>query len=172
MPRSGINRGFSWLRKVLQVTEETESPSTLGELVRPTMDVFGWERLAPFLVGAGPTTDATTGADATDIVILEAVPAGVMRYVLRASCSHDDPGGLVLSMQVRSGGVDIALQKDSGVATQAALPFRLGLERCILMAPGEQLLCRSSAPPAALTSLFIRYHFVDIDFGEYIPPIS
>jgi len=39
------------------------------------------------------------------------------------------------------------------------------------MQPGEQFLMRSNPAPAVATSLFLRYRFVDIDFGEYLPPL-
>jgi len=166
--KSGINRGFIWLRKVLQITEETESPSVLSEIVRPTMDVFGWERLAG-LVGS-PQTITTTGGAATDVVIQLAVPEGVMRFVFFSDVAHDDPvaGGLLLSMQIRIGGIDIGLDKPF---QSLALPARVGLERPILMQPGQQLLARSVPAPAAATSMFLRYRFVDLDPGEYLPPL-
>ncbi len=167
--RSGINRGFTWLRKVLQVTEETESPSTLGELVRPTMDVFGWERLAPALIGAGPRTEAFEAAATVATVLGSVVPVGIMRYIIRASCSTTDPAGIILTMVVRSGGVDIGIA--GGRFQIFGQPARLPLERPVLLAPGERLACTSTPAPAAATALFIRYNFVDLDFGEYLPAI-
>lgn len=171
MPRSGINRGFMWLRKVLRVTEETESPSTLSELVRPTMDVFGWERLAPGLIGDGPQVVAGTGAAATDIVVLGLTPDNVMRYVTAASMSTDDPAGLIMSIQLRTPNVDLGIEEGDGVNQLAPQPWRLSLKRPILLAPGEQLIGRSVPAPAPATSLFIRMRFVDIDLGEYLPAI-
>ncbi len=169
MARSGINRGFAWLRKVLQITEETESPARLSEVVGPTMDVFGWERLAQ----TGPESiEAVTGTLATDIAVLTPVPAGIARFVVFASCSHNDPLGLIIDLQVRTSGGDIGLSNTfDAVNAHTAQPTQHGLNRTILLQPGEQLICRSRSAPAAGTSLFIIYKFVDLDLGEYLPPI-
>jgi len=166
--RSGINRGFTWLRKVLQITEETEAPSVLSDIVRPSMDVFGWERLAG-LVGTPPQTEANQGALAGDSVLLSAVPDDVMRYVIFFSCSHDDPATLALSLQIRTGGFDFGI--DPPLLAAPVSPARIGLSRNILIQPGDILLCRSSPAPAAGTRLFIRYKFVDLDPGEYLPAL-
>ena len=165
--RSGINRGFMWLRKVLEITEETDSPRVLSEIAQPTIDTFGWDRLAPDGI---PDDLNAQGALATSSVLLPAIPDGIMRYVIFASMSHDDPiaGGLELSMQVRLiNALDIGIGRPTQVL---ANPTRVGIDHPILMSPGQVLLCRSNPTPAAGERLFIRYHFVDIPAGEYIPP--
>ncbi len=166
--RSGINRGFMWLRKVFEVTEETETPQVLSEVAQPIVDTFGWDRYSPNGI---PDDINAQGTLAADSVLLAPVPAGIMRYVIFASCSHNDPvaGGLELSMQVRVGAaLDIGVSRPIQVL---ANPTRVGIERPILLAPDELLLCRSNPAPAAGTRLFVRYRFVDIPFGEYIPPL-
>ncbi len=166
--RSGINRGFMWIRKAVEITEETDSPRVLSEIAQPTVDLFGWDRYTPDGV---PDDINAQGTLATDSVLLAAVPEGIMRYVIFASCSHNDPvaGGLELSMQVRvAGALDIGVSRPIQVL---ANPTRTGIERSILMQPGEVLLCRSNPAPAAGTRLFVRYRFVDLPFGEYIPPL-
>ena len=168
MARSGINRGFMWLRKVLQVTEETDTPQVVSENLRPTIDVFGWER---YSVEGGTADLNAQGTLAADSVLLAAVPADVMRYVIFGSMSHNDPvaGGLELSMHVRLvGALEIGISRPIQVL---ANPTRVGIERSILLAPGQLLLARSVPAPAAGTRLFIRYHFVDLPIGEYIPPL-
>ncbi len=167
-----LKRSFIWLRNVFRVIDKTTLPGEIAGTIGPTVDVFGWERFAPALVGDGPQSQAFTGVDATDSVLTSVVPDGVMRLVMRASMSHDDPvgTGLVMSMQVRSQGIDIAIS--DGIFAMFALPLRQGLDRMVLLAPGDRLLCRSNPAPAALTSLFIRWHFVDVPFGEYIAPIN
>lgn len=165
--QSGINRAFTWLKKTLQITEKTVAPDVLLTGVQPKIDVFGWERLS----GLGPASiETVTGALITDVVVLSVVPEGVARFVIYASCSHNDPGGLALSFQVRGSGVDIAINAD-GFSAMPVQPMRVGLERNILLQPGEQLICRSNQAPAAGTSLFIRMKFVDLDPGEYLPPL-
>ncbi len=168
--RSGINRPFSWMKKVLEITEETEAPSVLSEQVRPVMDLFGWERLSPQGI---PDTVTQQGAITTDIVVAPAVPAGIMRLVLLASAFHDDPvaGGLVLSIQVRTtplggGTVDIAVGPSR---LTEATPVQLGITQKLLLQPGQSLLCRSLTTPTVGDRLTIRYRFVDLEFGEYLP---
>ncbi len=165
--RSGINRGFMWLRKVLEITEETDTPRVLSEIAQPTIDTFGWDRLAPDGI---PDDINAQGTLAADVVLLAAVPDDIMRYVIFASMSHNDPvaGGLELSMCVR---LINALEIGIGRPIQVlANPTRTGIDRNVLLSPGQVLLARSVPAPAAGTRLFIRYHFVDIPAGEYIPP--
>ncbi len=168
--RSGINRPFSWLKKVMQVTEETSAPSVLSEKVRPTMDVFGWERFQE-----GPVTENIAGALAADIVLLPVVPEGVLRYVMFASVMHDDPvaGGLTLSIQIRTpvgaGSFDIGI--GPAVATPIG-PVKMGTDRPFLLQPGQTLLCRTTPAPAAGQRVNnLSYRFVDLDFGEYFPAV-
>lgn len=140
-------------------------------MIRPTIDTFGWDRLAPQSSGpgVGPVTTNNQSVLGGDTVALTAVPEGVMRYVIAASCSHDDPvaGGLALSIQFRHGGLDIGLTQASSTA---ASPVRHGLLKPFLLAPGEQLLARSTPAPVITSRIFVRMLFVDIDLGEYIQP--
>jgi len=162
-----IKRNFLWLRKALGIIDKTTLPGDITGEVRPTIDILGWDRLAG--LGAG-NIETATGTLATDIVVLDVVPQGIARYVIYASCSHNDPAGLHLQLQVRGSGVDIGLS-DNLIQDAQQLPMRTGLSRNILLQPGEQLICRSHSTPAAGTGLFIRMKFVDLDPGEYVPPL-
>jgi len=171
MARDKVKRAFIWLRNTLRIIEKTTLPGeVLGE-IRPTVDTFGWDRLSPESAGpgVGPTTENQQSILGGDVAALSVVPQGIMRYVFAASASHDDPvaGGLALSIQRRNGGLDIGLTQ--AVAT-AASPVRHGLLRSILLAPGEQLLARSTPAPVITSRIFVRMLFVDIDAGEYILP--
>lgn len=168
MARDKVKRAFVWLRKALRITDKTTLPGhVLGE-IRPSLDVFGWERLE----GPG-TVETAQGALATDVVVLTAVPDGVARFVIYASCSHSDTvNGLILSMQVRTVvGTDIGVEAWEYVNPCTAQPVLFPLKRNILLQPGEQLICRSRVPPAAGTRLFIEYKFVDLTPGEYLPAL-
>ncbi len=171
--RSGINRALMWLRKTLEITEETQSPQVLSETLRPMIDVFGWERLTG--LNEADNAEGVEGADNTDIVVLTAVPDGIMRYVIYASMSHNDPAtNLSLSMQVRLsaaiGALDIGVAQS--IKNTSEQPLRASLDRNILLQPGEQLICRSQPAPAIGSALFIRYKFVDLDPGEYLQALS
>lgn len=161
-----IKRSFIWLRNALRIIDRTTLPGEILGEVRPSIDVFGWDRLAN-----DTQEELVQGADATSIVVLTAVPQGIMRYVIYASMSHNDPGNITLSMQVRlAAGItptDIAVQ--GSIKNVPVQPFRTSLDRNILLKPGEALIARSAPTPAVGAALFIRYKFIDIDVGEYIP---
>jgi len=169
MARDKVKRAFVWMRNSLRIIDRTTLPGEILGEVRPTIDTFGWDRLAPGSAGegAGPTAENAQGGLASNSVLLSVVPANVMRYVIFLSGSHDDPvaGGLELSFQLRTAGIDIGIAPSR---VTAANPVRMGLERNIVLIPGQQLLLRSVPTPAVGERLFLRMRFVDIDFGEYI----
>lgn len=171
MATDKIKRAFVWIRRAMRITEKTTLPGEINGQISPTLDLFGWERFNPSPVGdgVGPQDLNAQGTLAVDLVVLAAVPAGIMRYVFRASMSSNDPANPSLSMQIRNGAIDIGIGEVAAGA--APNPARHGGPVPFLLAPGEQLICRSVPAPAAATRLFIRYRFVDIDFGEYIPPL-
>ncbi len=166
--RSGINRALSWLKKTLEITEKTTAPDTLMAGVRPIIDTFGWERLSAEGGAENQNNQSNLGVDQA---ILAAVPEGTMRYVIFASASHNDPvaGGLTLTIQIKTvDALDIGI---AGPVIDCPIsPTRLAKTEPFLMAPGEQLLSRSTPAPAAGQRIFIRAKFVDIPVGEYVPP--
>jgi len=166
-----VKRAFIWLRKTLRITDKTTLPGDVDGMIRPTIDTFGWDRLAPQSSGpgVGPVTENQQSILGGDVATMSVVPQDVMRYVIAASCSHDDPvaGGLALSLQCRHGGLDIGLTQASSTA---ASPVRHALLTPFLLAPGEQLLARSTPAPVITSRIFVRMLFVDIDLGEYIKP--
>lgn len=166
-----IKRNFIWLRRVLGIIDKTTLPGDITGEVRPTIDLFGWERLAPSLVGVGPVSLSADGADNTDIAQFGVVPDNLMRLILRASMSTNDlVTGMTLSMEISSGGISISIA--SAIITPGivpgAEPARYPLERWMLMQPGDRLLVRSSTAPAVGSRLNVRMQFVDLDFGEYV----
>ncbi len=172
--RSGINRGFMWLRKVLQITEETDSPRVLSEIAQPSVDAFGWARVAD-QDGTPTQTENDQGVLGGNSVLMTPVPAGVMRYVIYAACGHnDDTQALNLSLQVRlvEGALDIGIQPSELLPAQSGqMIIQHGSRRSILLSPGEILLCRCQPNPVAGKRIFVRYKFVDLEPGEYVPPL-
>lgn len=167
-----IKRAFVWLRNTFSVIDKTTLPGEISGTIGPVVDVFGWSRLER----GGPVSVNAQGADATNFVQLVAVPDGIQRLVLRASIETNDAAStMTLSMQIRSAGIDISVSPPGRVepgVVPGSTPIRFGLERNILLLPGEQLIGVSNPAPAVGSALIIRYNFVDIDVGEYIPPIS
>jgi len=171
--RSGINRGFMWLRKVLQITEETDTPRVLSEVAQPSLDAFGWSRVAS-QDGTPTQSENNQGVLGGNSVLLSAVPAGVMRYVIYAACGHnDDTQALNLSLQIRLiDALDIGIQPSELLPIQSGqMIIQHGSRRSILLSPGEILLCRCQPNPDPGKRLFVRYKFVDLEPGEYVPPL-
>ncbi len=160
--RSGINRGFIWLRKVLQITEETESPSVLSEIVRPTMDVFGWDRLAE------PREQDNSGAAAPASTVNGPVtPVGVLRVVFHCSVRHTDTGVTHFLWIDRLEATGGAL---TGVTTpNVAVPVTVdqSCDHWVFLEAGTRLRGRSDIALVA-GAIAIDMVFIDLPIGEYI----
>lgn len=163
---SGINRPFSWLKKILQITEKTVAPDSLLPNVRTAVDLFGWER---YDLG-NPVAEAVTGVAASDNINLATVPEGVLRYYLHVSCGHDDALNLLnLCLQVVTDGQTVAVAPAFLLMNE--LPISTGISRPILLRPGEFLRCRSAPAPAGAATLIMSASFIDLEPGEYIAPL-
>lgn len=166
MARDKVKRAFIWLRDSLRVIDKTTLPGEILGEIRPTLDTFGWERL-----GGPLQLESNTSGLGSNGNVLTPVPEGIMRYVVYASCSHNDTvSSLTLSLQVRHpvGPTDFGIAPAIDIL-QA--PVRLGLDRRILLAPGQQLACFSTPAPGGAFALTVRMLFIDIPVGEYIPPL-
>ncbi len=171
MARDKVKRAFVWIRQSMRITQRTTLPAEILSEIRPGLDTFGWDRRSPSPSGEGngPQDENAQSNLATDTVLLSAVPAGIMRYVIYCSYSHNDAATrLALSLQVRVSGLDMAI--DPPVITDEN-PIRVGSLKPILLEPGAILLARSFPAPGVASRIFIRYRFVDLDFGEYIRPL-
>jgi len=167
-----VKRAFTWLRNTFRVIDKTTLPGEIAGTIGPIVDVFGWSRLEL----GGPQSLNSQGADNTAFVQLPVIPDGVQRLVLRASIETNDAAStMTLSLQVRSAGIDISVSPPGRVeaaVVPGSTPIRFGLERNLLLLPGERLIGVSNPAPAIGSALIIRYNFIDLDVGEYIPPIS
>ncbi len=162
--RSGINRALMWVRKVLQVTEETDSPRVLSEELRPIVDVFGWERLPEeqFLTATAP--------DPAVIVASEATPPDILRVVLHSSLEHTDTGVTHTAWQIKRrnpGALDVGVPTDR--ITIAVGEFLSMIGRTYLI-EGDFMIAEVAAAPAA-GQLTFRQIVIDLPIGEYIPPL-
>lgn len=163
MSRSGINRPFSWLKKVLEITEETDVPQVVSEQVRPVIDVFGWERFAT------PFTLTSTSPGATSIVSLPLVPDGEIHYCLAAHITHDDPVGSkdYSIMIVDAQGNQTAVTRTVGQSAN----FFLELDRPVVIPPGGRMRGLSRNAIAGGSNFVISGLFVRLDIGEYLPAL-
>jgi len=169
-----VKRALIWLRTAFRITDKTTLPGEILGEIRPTVDTFGWDRLNPQSSGPGegPQSLNANGALAAASASFAAVPEGVMRYIISASWSTDDPALVAfLLAEIVKDGITIAVQEPFFINANGA-NVRIGLQRHILLEPGDVLQMRSSVAPAAAQRNNIRARFVDIDFGEYIPAIT
>ncbi len=153
-----------WLRKTLQITEATDSPRVLSEVLTPFIDVFGWERLGEAIGQVN-----TSGAN-VNTVSAPVVPDDVLRLVLEASVETTES---TLAFHMWIDHLDDATNVTVGVMRPVAVPIsaiiiRNGMERQIIQRPGDQLIGRCTPATGVGDTLSIRQRFVDLPIGEYV----
>ncbi len=163
--RSGINRAFSWIKRTLEITEPTDVPDRVSPLVQPSIDLFGWERLAE-QVGV-----IETGGDNQGIVVSQLVPQGIHRLILAASVSTNDPllaAHYWIEHRVSlTGDVDVSLMRPFTMGFDAST-VRVGMSRWVLLSAGDRIAGRSFPAPAVGSTLELQFSFIDLSEGEYI----
>ncbi len=167
--RSGINRAFSWLKKTLEITEKTIAPDLLLPQVRPTIDVFGWERLPE------ATVENRVGTAATSTVTSTLVPDDVVRVILEAQVVNSD-AAIAINLWLRhraviGGGFEIGVSPvfEQQIGFQGA---PASIDRIIVLQQGERLVGVSSPAPGAGEELTLTFRFIDLPVGEYIAYLS
>ncbi len=162
--RSGINRSLMWLRKVFEVTEETESPQVVGELLRPVVDVFGWERLPE------EQFEIATAAQPATAVASSGTPVDVLRLVLHASLRHTDTGVNHVAWVLKRrnpGPFNIGLPNDR---VDIDATEHLSVIGHTFLVEGDFLIGEVIGAPVA-GSLSLATNFIDLPIGEYFPPL-
>lgn len=174
MPQDKVKRAFIWLRNTLRITEKTTLPgSVLGE-IRSTIDTFGWDRLNSQSSGEGSGPQSINIFGTTTLAAMAPTPQGVMRYIIAASWKTNDVAFVgFLRCELLSAGTAVAVAVQEPFAFDAdGLNVTVGLNRHLLLQPGDLLRSVSSVATGVGTRNEFQARFVDIDFGEYIPPIS
>ena len=166
MARDKVKRAFVWIRKSLRIIDRTTLPGEILGEIRPTLDTFGWDRLAEvtFEADAGSNTSRAT----TSIV-----PEGVMRLILAASVEHSDPAvshTLWIDHEITGTTTAIAVQTPA-LIIGATPQLRLPLMRRLLLRPGERLSGRAAPTTGLGITLEVNMIFVEIPVGEYISPV-
>lgn len=158
--RGGINRALAWLKRVLEITEVTRAPDNLLPAVRPTIDLFGWERLGD---QSEMTSSGTVGATTVNGL---STPDDTLRLVLHAAVNHTDVVARVCWMEKRLP----TTSNTVGLTPALNLPLPLQpnpiLEKLIL-SPGDFLVARAGSMGVAAI-LQLRVNFIDLPIGEYI----
>lgn len=159
-----IKRNFVWLRQVLGIIDKTTLPGEILGDVRPTMDLFGWDRL-----GEASSFSASAVAAPGFLVNGPITPEGIVRLVLNASVRHTDAGVdhlLWIDKDMRGPSAQLV-----GVTTPyLALPTGVdaSADHWIMLAPRHRLRGRAAAALVA-GALTLAFEFIDLPQGEYIP---
>ena len=161
--RSGINRALMWLRKTLEITEETEAPQILSETLRPTIDVFGWDRLPGVTVESRLLSNSNAVQSST-------VPADVLRLVLEASVETNDT---VQAFTYWVEHIDGDFAITTGLMRPIAIPIsavsiRAGIERIVVLRPGDRIQGRCSPATGVGLNIRINTRWVELPIGEYV----
>jgi len=169
-----VKRSLIWLRQTLRITEKTTLPGEVLGAIRPVVDTFGWERLNSQSSGEGIGPQSINIFGSTTLAAMAPTPEGVMRYIIAASWKTNDPAFIgSLRCELLSAGTSVAVAVQEPFDFPIAQPnVTVGLNRHLLLEPGDFLRSVSSVATAVATRNEFQARFVDIDFGEYIPPIS
>jgi len=160
-----IKRNFVWLRRALGIIDKTTLPGEIGGEVRPTIDMFGWERLPEeqFLVSAAPDPAVAIASPET--------PENTLRIVYAASLEHTDTGvnHICWMMKRRNpGSIDVGLPTDRGDIDVGEFMSMIGTT---FLVAGDFIIAEIIGVPVA-GQLSLRLNVVDVDIGEYVPPIQ
>jgi len=158
-----IRRSITWIRKSLQITEKTTNPGAVEGIIVPSIDTFGWEALED------PTVVRTIGV-AVNSIASAVVPADVLRLVLAASVQTNDT---VQAFTMWIEHVDAETNLATSVMRPVDVPIsaitiRVGLERLVVMRPGDSLRGRSSPATGVGLDLRLTVRSIDLPIGEYV----
>jgi len=162
MARSGINRALMWLRKTLEITEETQSPQILSETLRPTIDVFGWERL-----GGATEFDSSGAAAPAQLVNGPTTPDDVLRLYVHASVVHTDTAvekflWIEKQLPITTSLVGCTVPRNVPINVDVGSPNWIWVEA------GARLRGRTDIN-LVVGALVLDLNFIDLPIGEYIP---
>jgi len=161
-----IKRAILWIRRSLEITERTDVPESIDSVIKPVVDIFGWEAL-PRAVPATATNPLAAAVNTA------AVPAGTFRYVLNASVEHTDTitatHRIWISKAVQNG-VRVGLPLDRRVIEVGE---NASLDDTTYLLPGDFLFGEATIAMAigniAINTLFIDFPFDTLaGIGEYI----
>ncbi len=160
-----IKRAILWIRRNLEIKERTNVPEFVDNIVRPTMDVLGWERLlqtrSSAISNAAPGFSVQTGVFTNNDTV---------RFILKAGVFHSDTG---VTHQVRlerhgevraSVAVGLPLDQHS-IGDGGALCSMIGNT---FILPGQFLRARV-VTNLVVGTLNLNIQFIDVPNDEYIP---
>jgi len=160
--RGGINRAFSWIKKVLEVTEVTTVPERVVAEVQTSLDLFGWDRYTEL-------QSHNAGVADTDTSALPAIPEDTMRLYLGLSGETNDAvNAFTHWMEIDS----VAVTEAITLPVSATVIIKVGhLAGPFLVRSGVTVRARCAPATAGGVVLRARGVFIDLPIGEYIPSL-
>ncbi len=149
--------------------EPIELPRRFLDSIALSVDALGWRRYES-------ATASNFAAVAANVVVSTAVPAHTLRFIVSANVQVNDPlvaHTVWIEHRVAASGIDVAVSRPLLVPFAGAgnaVP-RVGMERPVVLSPGDALLGRCSPDSGAGIQLIVRYRSVDLPIGEYIPSL-
>ncbi len=160
--RNGINRAFSWLKKTLEITEVATVPASILPEVRAVADLFGWEKLEHIQF-------EQINVAAPGVAVASATPGpGILRFIIAGCLTHTDTGVThTVSINKRTNPANINIgtptsPQDIDVGMFASMHNKVFLVQ-------NDFLIGSVLAAPAVGVISLRFHFVDLEIGEYLP---
>jgi len=160
-----IKRNLVWLRRALGIIDKTTLPGQILGEVRPTIDTFGWERLPEeqFLTTQAPDPAVAVASAAT--------PADTLRIVYGASLEQSDTGVNHIAWMIKRrnpGALDVGLPTDRQDIDVGEFMSMIGTT---FLVEGDFIIAEMIGVPLA-GNMTLRLNVVDVDIGEYVPPLA
>lgn len=154
-----------WVQRALDVVGvKTSLPDHVDELVRPSLDALGWDRLKELVKSTVSNPTSTTVASA-------ACPQGVHRLIVCAGTMHADTGvnhnPQFFIRLAGSAAPDVAVGADRRIIVPNETA---ALRRPVLLRPGDRLIV-TYAVAVTVGSVTLQTLHVDLPgpAGEYVP---
>ncbi len=154
---------------VQQDGEPVQLPRRFLDSIAMTIDGLGWRRYEDAVA-------ANFAAVAANSVVSTAVPAATLRFVVAANVQVNDPlvaHTVWIEHRVSASSIDVAVSRPLLVPAAGAgnaVP-RVGMERVLVMSPGDALIGRCTPDAGAGIQLILRLRSIDLPIGEYIPAL-
>ncbi len=168
-------RDYSWLidkagapespLPLQQDAKDFSLPREIDEKISPVFDAYGWER------HVDATAEVVSGVDVA-FVQSSSVPAGRLRYIFDISLSTTNNAVAFTASLDHSVAASTVFV---GIIQPLVLPVgtagqRFSPGRTVVLAPFDNLVFRTQVSVGVGETLEMRFRFVEIPIGEYIPP--
>ncbi len=176
-----INKQPRWLLKALNIapTEDTGPPNFIPDTISPAVDVLGWQRYDEILydnvTGAADVLSIFPNVNESWVSVLggfAAVPPDTLRVIYNVHTEHDDDTDrrtwLVIRDRITLAELKVA-NDGAGIVQPKFYPT--AVTRPILLRTGDTIIGRVQALTLG-NKLSMRYSWIDLTPGEYIPHLT